>query len=63
VAIDAKLSVEEGHGIANEARHQLLHHLKYLSNAIIHTDPAHTSGEDHHHIANHVHDNLPEHSH
>jgi cation diffusion facilitator family transporter len=63
VAIDANLSVEEGHRIANEARHQLLHHLKYLSNAIIHIDPAHASGEGHHHIANHAHDNLPGHSH
>jgi cation diffusion facilitator family transporter len=62
-AIDANLSVEEGHRIANEARHQLLHHLKYLSNAIIHIDPAHASGEGHHHIANHAHDNLPGHSH
>jgi cation diffusion facilitator family transporter len=63
VAVDTRLSVEEGHKIAHEARHQLLHHLKYLSNAIIHIDPAHASGEDHHHITNHAHDNLPGHSH
>jgi cation diffusion facilitator family transporter len=63
VAVDVHLSVEEGHKIAQEARHQLLHHLKYLSNAIIHIDPVHASGEDHHHITNHVHDDLPGHSH
>jgi cation diffusion facilitator family transporter len=63
VAVNEHLSVEDGHKIAHEARHQLLHHLKYLSNAIIHIDPAPASGEDHHHIANHVHDNLPGHSH
>jgi cation diffusion facilitator family transporter len=63
VAVDARLSVEEGHRIAHEARHQLLHHLKYLSNAIIHIDPAHSSGEDYHRVANHAHDDLPGHSH
>jgi cation diffusion facilitator family transporter len=63
IAVDSQLSVDKGHEIANEARHQLLHHLKYLSNAIIHIDPAHASGEGHHHIANHLHDNLPGHSH
>jgi len=49
--------------IAHEARHQLLHHLKYLSNAMIHIDPVQASGEEHHHITNHAHDNLPDHSH
>jgi cation diffusion facilitator family transporter len=63
VAVDARLSVEEGHRIAHEARHQLLHHLEYLSNAIIHIDPAHSSGEDYHRVANHAHDDLPGHSH
>jgi cation diffusion facilitator family transporter len=63
VAVDSHLSVEDGHKIAYEARHQLLHHLKYLSNVIIHIDPAYASGEDHHRIACHAHDNLPEHSH
>jgi len=63
VTVDARLSVEQGHEIAREVRHQLLHHLKYLSNAAIHVDPATSSGEKHHHIHNHVHDNLPDHSH
>jgi cation diffusion facilitator family transporter len=63
VAVDARLSVEEGHKITDEARHQLLHRLKYLSNAMIHIDPAHSSGEDHHRVANHAHDDLPGHSH
>jgi divalent metal cation (Fe/Co/Zn/Cd) transporter len=63
VAVDEHLSVEKGHEIAREVRHQLLHHLKYLSNATIHIDPAHASGEDYHRITNHAHDNLPGHSH
>jgi cation diffusion facilitator family transporter len=63
VAVDAQLSVAQGHEIAQEVRHRLLHHLKYLSNATIHVDPASASGEEHHRIANHAHDNLPDHSH
>lgn len=63
IAVDSHVSVDKGHEIAYEARHQLLHHLKYLSNATIHIDPAHASGEEHHHIANHRHGNLPDHSH
>ena len=31
-----------------EARHQLLHHLPYLSNVNIHVDPENLSGEEHH---------------
>lgn len=63
VAVNADLSVEQGHEIAREVRHQLLHHLPYLSNATIHVDPATASGEQHHHIGNHEHDELPTHSH
>jgi cation diffusion facilitator family transporter len=39
LAVSPKLSVAEGHAIAVEARHQLLHHLPYLSNVTIHIDP------------------------
>jgi cation diffusion facilitator family transporter len=63
VAVDPELSVENGHEIAKEVRHHLLHELRYLSNATIHVDPANASGEDHHHVAEHKHDNLPAHSH
>jgi cation diffusion facilitator family transporter len=63
IAVQPDLSVEQGHQIATEARHQLLHHLRYLSNATIHIDPANASGDEHHHIVEHTHDNLPVHSH
>jgi cation diffusion facilitator family transporter len=63
VAVSGGLSVEEGHKIAKEVRHQLLHHLQYLENATIHVDPLGASGEEYHRIANHVHDALPAHSH
>ncbi len=63
VAVHPNLEVSQGHAVAVEARHQLLHHLPYLENAIIHVDPAHVSGEEHHRIIHHAHDGLPVHSH
>jgi divalent metal cation (Fe/Co/Zn/Cd) transporter len=63
IAIESDLSVEQGHEIAREVRHQLLHHLPYLANATIHIDPATASGERHHVISDHTHDQLPTHSH
>lgn len=63
IAVDSRLSVEEGHKIAGEVCHQLLHHLGYLSDATIHVDPASASGQKHHCIANHEHDGLPAHLH
>jgi cation diffusion facilitator family transporter len=63
VAVDPDLSVDEGHEIATEVRHQLLHHLPYLSNATIHVDPVNASGEEHHRIVEHEHGDWPAHSH
>jgi cation diffusion facilitator family transporter len=62
-AVSPQLSVAEGHAIAMEARHQLLHHLPYLSNVTIHIDPEHLSGEEHHRIIEHAHGGLAIHSH
>ncbi|MFA5348338.1 MAG: cation diffusion facilitator family transporter [Methanoregula sp.] len=63
MTVDSSLSVESGHAIAMAYRHQLLHHLKYLSDATIHVDPATESGTDHYHVAEHSHEGLPSHSH
>ncbi|MEW6457142.1 MAG: cation diffusion facilitator family transporter [Acidobacteriota bacterium] len=63
IAVSPELSVEKGHEIATEAQHQLLHHLRYLSNATVHIDPMNASGEKHHRIAEHIHDDLQAHSH
>ncbi len=63
IAVDPGLSVGQGHEIATEVRHQLLHHLRYLSDVTVHVDPLNASGERHHHIAEHTHDDLPAHSH
>jgi cation diffusion facilitator family transporter len=63
IAVDPKLSVEEGHAISKEVHHQLLHHLSFLSRATIHVDPVGKEGEEHHGISDHTHDGLPVHSH
>src|SRR5215207_7421210 len=63
VAVDPERSVAEGHAIAREVNHQLLHHLSYLSGAVIHVDPVQEAGEEHHRIVTHTHDGLPPHSH
>jgi cation diffusion facilitator family transporter len=63
VAVAPELTVEDGHRIAVNVRHELLHDLKYLSDATIHVDPSTESGEDHHGVASHVHGELSEHSH
>jgi cation diffusion facilitator family transporter len=63
ISVTPELSVEKGHEIAKEVRHQILHQIRYLSNATIHIDPLNASGEEHHGFVEHVHDNLPAHSH
>ncbi len=63
LAVSPELSIERGHKIAMDVRHQLLHHLQYLSNATVHIDPNNASGEIHHRITEHIHDDLPGHSH
>lgn len=63
VTVDPSLSVEQGHAIATEVRHSLLHGLQYLSNVTVHVDPATASGDDHHRIEGHQHGDLSAHSH
>ena len=63
IAVDPELSVAEGHAIAREVNHQLLHHLGYVSGAVVHVDPIQEAGEEHHRVDAHTHDGLPTHSH
>jgi cation diffusion facilitator family transporter len=63
IAVASDITVEKGHEIAKDVRHQLLHHLRYLSNATIHVDPLNASGEKHHRIAEHAHGDHSAHSH
>ena len=63
VAVDSHLTVTQGHGIANEVRHQLQHRFEHLGDAIVHVDPEEKAGEVHHRIREHTHDGLGQHSH
>jgi cation diffusion facilitator family transporter len=63
VAVAPQLSVEAGHALAKEVRHEAMHHVGYLSNVIIHIDPMPEAGEEFHRIHAHTHDGLPTHSH
>jgi cation diffusion facilitator family transporter len=63
VAVDPTLSVAEGHAVAREVNHRLMHELRYLDMAVVHVDPGQESGEEHHRVDAHSHDDLPTHSH
>jgi divalent metal cation (Fe/Co/Zn/Cd) transporter len=63
VTLPSQITVAAAHGIAEEVRHQLLHHLKFLSLVVVHVDPEEKSGERYHRIEKHSHDGLPAHSH
>ncbi len=63
VTVSSHLSVLQGHEIAGEVRHQLLHHLPHLGGVTVHVDPYGQGGEAHHRIGAHAHGDLPMHSH
>jgi cation diffusion facilitator family transporter len=50
IAVDGRLSVAEGHGIAVKVHRELIEHLRFLSEAVIHVDPTGAAGESHHHL-------------
>ncbi|HUR52110.1 MAG TPA: cation diffusion facilitator family transporter [Mycobacteriales bacterium] len=50
VVVDAGLSLAEGHAIAVDAEHRLLHEVKRLTAALIHADP---EGPEHHELTEH----------
>jgi cation diffusion facilitator family transporter len=56
IAVDASLTVEEGHEIATDVHRQLTAHLPFLARAVVHVDPVGASGEEHHTDAGHGHD-------
>lgn len=63
VAVNPDLTVTEGHGVAKEVRHQVLHRVPHVSGVTVHVDPATESGETFHRIDSHAHDGLPVHAH
>ena len=40
IAVNPQMTIAQAHAVATEVRHQLLHHLSYLSLVVIHVDPA-----------------------
>jgi cation diffusion facilitator family transporter len=63
IAVAPTLSVAQGHAVAKEVRHQLLHQVLMLGGVTVHVDPADEAGEHYHQISAHSHDGLPTHSH
>ncbi|HSF32614.1 MAG TPA: cation diffusion facilitator family transporter [Candidatus Tectomicrobia bacterium] len=63
IAVAAHHSVAVGHAIAKEVRHELLHHLGYLSSVVVHVDPTDEAGEAFHRIVEHSHNGFAVHSH
>jgi cation diffusion facilitator family transporter len=63
IAVAPELSVAEGHAVATEVRHQLLHRVRYLREVSVHVDPLDQAGAEYHRIVEHLHDGLPTHSH
>lgn len=63
VAVDPALSVTDGHSIAKEVRHRILHRVPHVAQVTVHVDPATEIGEAFHHVETHAHDGLPIHSH
>jgi cation diffusion facilitator family transporter len=63
LSVRPDISVQQGHEIAVNVHHRLLHHLRYLLNATIHVDPTSASGEQYHRISGHTHDDPPPHLH
>lgn len=53
VAVDARLSVAQGHAIAEQVRHDLLHQVAHLRAITVHIDPASPSHDPHAALAHH----------
>lgn len=53
VEVDGSISTSEGHDIAEEVRHAMLHAAPWLRSAQVHVDPCHHDGRDHHAVTSH----------
>ncbi len=54
IAVDAGISVTDGHAIAVDAEHRLMHAIPRLVGAIVHADPVGTAVEHHEGLAHHA---------
>jgi cation diffusion facilitator family transporter len=48
ISVDPTLTVADGHTVADDALHELLHDVPKLADAIIHVSPAGPVGDEHH---------------
>lgn len=62
VAVASEMTVAQGHDIATEVRHQLLHHVDHLGDVIVHVDPQEKAGEEYHRIYESPHDGSHSHT-
>jgi cation diffusion facilitator family transporter len=53
ITVDCELTVAEGHRIAEEVRHSLLHNVRRLDTALVHVNPCGHTGEDPHSLTRH----------
>lgn len=53
LVVDPALSVSQGHHIAAEAKHQLLHEMPKINNATVHISPHATPDYDPHELLQH----------
>lgn len=63
VAVSSNGSINEGHEMAIEVRHKLLHNLNHLGDVVVHIDPEDKVGETFHRISEHSHNGFTVHSH
>ncbi len=49
IAVKKELTVSQGHEIAGEVSHELIHRFPQLGKATIHVDPEDRAGDEHHH--------------
>ncbi|MEP6850495.1 MAG: cation diffusion facilitator family transporter [Acidobacteriota bacterium] len=63
IGVNPKVSVKEGHELAVNTEHELLHKLPFLSGVTIHLDPTNESGDVHHRKGEHKHGDSSKHVH
>lgn len=59
IAVDGTLPLAGAHQIAEQVRHELLHHITRLNEVIVHVDPAEAGGETQHAETAHHFENRP----
>ena len=61
--MNSDLTVTDGHRVAKEVQHQILHHVPHVASVAVHVDPVSETDDGFHRVAGHAHDGLPVHRH